>query len=124
MSRPRFLFGAAIAALSIGHAASAADAPRFTIDGRPIADASGPDPYTNPAALEGYLGDGFLTRLLNYYKLEMGHDGAAAGPQRAVAAAFGLSAGSEAIPPYPFAEWPYGGTSNLGSTRPNSVDSR
>ena len=27
------------------------------------------------------------------------------------------------MPPYPFAEWPYGGTSNLGSTRPNSVDS-
>src|SRR5581483_6243568 len=29
----------------------------------------------------------------------------------------------ESTPPMPFAEWPYGGTTNLGVTRPSSVDS-
>ena len=29
----------------------------------------------------------------------------------------------QSTPPYPFTEWPYGGTTNLGVTRPSSVDS-
>ena len=81
------------------------------------------DPYNNPAALERYLGDDFLTRLFNYYKLEIGHDTAPSDPSAPPSRRAEYPPAPESIPPHPFAEWPYGGASNLGSTRPNSVDS-
>ena len=38
------------------------------------------DPYKNYACLEPYLGTEFISRLINYYKLEWGHAGAPADP--------------------------------------------
>jgi hypothetical protein len=81
-----------------------------------------PAPY--PKDWDKRIGDDPLTRFFNYYFLESGHDGpppdpAALPPRRA-----GWGASSpEPIPPYPFTEWPYGGTTAIGVSRPNTVDS-
>jgi len=95
-----------------------------TVDTAMAADA-GCDPYKNYACLEPYLGTDFLSRVINYYRLEWGHDSAPADPK----APPGRRPESEvpptpqSIPPMPFTEWPYGGTTNLGVTRASSVDS-
>ena len=83
------------------------------------------DPYANYSCLDAYLGDDFVTRLYRYYALEWGHDGPPTDPKAPP------SRRSEAIwpstpettPPIPFTEWPYGGTTAIGVTRPGSVDS-
>jgi hypothetical protein len=38
-------------------------------------------PYKNYDCLDAYLGDGFLERLINYYKLEWGHEAPPADPK-------------------------------------------
>ena len=38
-------------------------------------------PYKNYDCLDAYLGDGFFERLVNYYRLEWGHDGPPADPK-------------------------------------------
>ena len=81
------------------------------------------DPYQNYEALEPYLGTGFFQRLYNYYELEMGHDGPPQDPKAPPSRRPDFPPAPVSTPPMPFAEWPYGGSSNLGSTRPNSVDS-
>jgi hypothetical protein len=83
------------------------------------------DPYLDYKCLDPYLGDDFFTRFIRYYQLEWGNGVApsdpSAPPGRRSDAAWPPT--PQAQPPMPFTEWPYGGTQNIGVTRPNSVDS-
>ena len=83
------------------------------------------DPYLDYKCLDPYLGDDFFTRFIRYYQLEWGKGVApsdpSAPPGRRSDAAWPPT--PQAQPPMPFTEWPYGGTQNIGVTRPNSVDS-
>src|SRR5271155_2589667 len=83
------------------------------------------DPYLDYKCLDTYLGQDFTTRLLRYYQLEWGRGAAPPAPRappgRRSDAAW--PATPQSSPPMPFTEWPYGGTQNIGVTRPNSVDS-
>jgi hypothetical protein len=83
------------------------------------------DPYVNYKCLDAYLGDDFATRFYSYYALEWGRDAAPsdpkAPPSRRSDAVW--PATPQSTPPMPFTEWPYGGTTTLGVTRPGSVDS-
>jgi hypothetical protein len=81
------------------------------------------DPYKDYSCLDSYLGDDFITRFVNYYRLEWGHDSAPADPKAPPSRRDYWPPAPESTPPMPFAEWPYGGTTNLGVTRPSSVDS-
>jgi hypothetical protein len=81
------------------------------------------DPYKDYSCLDAYLGDDFLTRLINYYRLEWGHDSAPADPKAPPGRRADWPTTPQSTPPMPFAEWPYGGTTSLGVTRPNSIDS-
>jgi Putative beta-barrel porin-2, OmpL-like. bbp2 len=83
------------------------------------------DPYVDYKCLDAYLGDDFLTRFARYYQLEWGKAAApsdpSAPPSRRSDAAWPPT--PQSSPPMPFTEWPYGGSENIGVTRPNSVDS-
>jgi hypothetical protein len=83
------------------------------------------DPYLDYKCLDKYLGDDFFTRFYRYYELEWGKAVApsdpSAPPSRRSDAAWPPT--PQSSPPMPFTEWPYGGTENIGVTRPNSVDS-
>ncbi len=83
------------------------------------------DPYADYKCLDAYLGDDFFTRFVRYYQLEWGKAVApsdpSAPPSRRSDAAWPPT--PQPSPPMPFTEWPYGGTENIGVTRPNSVDS-
>jgi hypothetical protein len=83
------------------------------------------NPYADYSCLNVYLGEDFLTRLYRYYALEWGHDGPPtdpkAPPSRRPNADWPVA--PQSTPPMPFTEWPYGGTTPIGVTRPNSVDS-
>jgi hypothetical protein len=81
------------------------------------------DPYKNYTCLDRYLGDDFITRFINYYRLEWGRDSAPSDPKAPAGRRDYFPPMPENIPPIPFTEWPYGGTTYLGVTRPNSVDS-
>ncbi len=118
----RFLLaGVSLAAIGLFNAAHAADAslPGKAPDGCPRVV----DPYKNYACLDAYLGTDFMSRLINYYRLEWGHDTAPADSKAPPGRRADWPATPESIPPYPFTEWPYGGTTSLGVTRPSSVDS-
>jgi hypothetical protein len=82
-----------------------------------------PDPYVNYSCLDTYLGTGVGERLLNYYSLEMGHAVPPSDPNAPPGRIADWPATPETVPPMPFSEWPYGGTTALGVTRPDSVDS-
>src|SRR5215470_15622593 len=85
-------------------------------------DCRAPDaPYRDYDCLDAYLGDGFLERLINYYRLEWGHEKAPANPKAPSARRTGWPDAPATTPPYPFTEWPYGGTTAIGVTRPASV---
>ncbi len=87
-------------------------------------DCKAPDaPYKNYDCLDAYLGDGFFERLINYYKLEWGHEGPPADPKAPAARRAGWPDAPATVPPYPFTEWPYGGATSIGVTRPSSADS-
>src|SRR5580658_457835 len=86
-------------------------------DGKPV------DPYTNYACLDNYLGEDFFTRLWNYYKLEYGQPGAPTDPNAPPGRRDYWPATPETTPPMPFTEWPYGGVTPIGVTRPGSADS-
>jgi Putative beta-barrel porin-2, OmpL-like. bbp2 len=87
-------------------------------------DCRAPDaPYKKYDCLDVYLGDGFLERLINYYRLEWGHEKPPADPKAPSARRAGWPDAPTTTPPYPFTEWPYGGTTSIGVTRPASVDS-
>ena len=80
-------------------------------------------PYKNYDCLDKYLGDGFFERLANYYRLEWGHDAAPADPKAPPSRRPTWGPAAQTAPPMPFTEWPYGGSTNIGTTRPSSVDS-
>src|SRR6202521_4123423 len=81
------------------------------------------DPYKNYECLDAYLGEDFFTRFFNYYRLEWGKDGPPSDPKAPPSRRAGWPATPMTTPPMPFTEWPYGGTENLGVTRPSSTDS-
>ncbi|SDI26489.1 MULTISPECIES: outer membrane beta-barrel protein [Bradyrhizobium] len=83
----------------------------------------GGDPYKNYNCLDAYLGSDFFSRFINYYRLEWGHDAAPADPKAPPSRRADWPGTPQTIPPYPFTEWPYGGSTALGVTRPSSVDS-
>jgi hypothetical protein len=83
------------------------------------------DPYLDYKCLDTYLGDNFATRFVRYYQLEWGKAVAPSDPDappgRRPDNAWPPT--PQSSPPMPFSEWPYGGSQNIGVTRPNSVDS-
>jgi hypothetical protein len=84
------------------------------------------DPYKDYSCLDTYLnkdGDDPFDRMINYYKLEWGKFAAPANPNAPAGRRDGWPATPQSTPPMPFTEWPYGGTQNLGVTRPASADS-
>ncbi len=81
------------------------------------------DPYKDYNCLDDYLGSGVFERLYNYYKLEYGQAGPPVDPNAPASRVDGWPATPVTIPPMPFTEWPYGGTTSLGVTRTASVDS-
>src|SRR5258708_8175945 len=64
-----------------------------------------------------------MSRLATYYRLEWGHDTAPADPKAPDGRRADWATTPESTPPMPFTEWPYGGSTNLGVTRPGSIDS-
>ena len=86
--------------------------------------AKGPcDPYKNFECLDDYLGTGFWERLVNYYKLEWNQPAGPSDPKAPPARREDFPPAAQTTPPMPFTEWPYGGTTSIGVTRPGSVDS-
>ncbi|WP_245286915.1 outer membrane beta-barrel protein [Bradyrhizobium sp. Tv2a-2] len=81
------------------------------------------DPYKNYSCLDSYLGDDFITRFINYYRLEWGHESAPSDPKAPPSRRAYWPTTPESTPPMPFTEWPYGGTTSLGVTRSGSIDS-
>ena len=114
------LAGASLAAMGLMGGAYAADASLTTKT--PVCRGV-VDPYKNYACLDTYLGTTFWERFFNYYRLEWGHDSAPADPKAPPSRRAEWPATPQTTPPMPFTEWPYGGTTNLGVTRPSSVDS-
>jgi Putative beta-barrel porin-2, OmpL-like. bbp2 len=82
-----------------------------------------PDPYKNYACLDDYLGTSVADRFYNYYRLEWGEAGPPTDPNAPPGRKAGWSPAPQTIPPMPFTDWPYGGTTALGGTRTGSVDS-
>ena len=110
-----------LGALALIHDAAAADAAPA-----PAATASAPakcDPYKSYECLDDYLGNGFWERLGNYYMLEWGQAGPPTDPKAPPQRRDYFPPAAQSIPPMPFSEWPYGGTTSLGVTRTGSVDS-
>jgi hypothetical protein len=113
----KFLLAAvSLAAFGLADAAFAGDTPP------PIGE-TWCDPYKNYSCFEPYLGNDFITRLINYYRLEWGHDAAPADPKAPPSRRDYWPATPESTPPMPFTEWPYGGSTAIGVTRPSSIDS-
>jgi Putative beta-barrel porin-2, OmpL-like. bbp2 len=117
------LAGVSLAAMGlIGSNAFAADTPAPALTKTPVCKGV-VDPYKNYACLDAYLGTTFMERLFNYYRLEWGHEAAPADPKAPPSRRADWPATPQSTPPMPFAEWPYGGSTNLGVTRPSSADS-
>ena len=115
--RKYLLAGASLVAImGMGGAANAGDT-------LPPAGKTFCDPYKNYGCLDSYLGSDFFTRFINYYRLEWGKDSAPSDPKAPASRRDAWPATPQSIPPMPFSEWPYGGTTSIGVTRPNSVDS-
>ena len=110
------LAGVSLAAISLSGVAQAADAGKGACP-------YGGDPYKDYNCLDPYLGTDFISRFINYYRLEWGHDAAPADPKAPPSRRAEWPTTPESTPPMPFAEWPYGGSTNLGVTRPSSADS-
>jgi hypothetical protein len=81
------------------------------------------DPYSNYNCMDDYMGGDFLSRLGNYYELEMGHAAPPTDPNAPSSHRDGWPATPESTPPMPFTEWPYGATTSIGVSQPNAVDS-
>jgi hypothetical protein len=118
MMKRLLLTGASLAAIGFAGVAFAADAAKA-----PAGCTGAVDPYKNYACLEAYLGTDFMSRLVNYYRLEWGHEAPPVDPKAPPGSRADWPPTPQSIPPMPFTEWPYGGTTNLGVTRPSSVDS-
>src|ERR1700760_2208523 len=96
------LAGVSLAAFAVTGAAHAGDT-------LPPMNKSWCDPYKNYACLDSYLGTDFVTRFVNYYRLEWGKDAAPADPKAAPSRRAYWPDTPESVPPMPFTEWPYGG---------------
>jgi hypothetical protein len=81
------------------------------------------DPYKNYSCMDASLGTGFWERLYNYYALEWGQSGAPVDPKAPESRRADWPPAAQTTPPMPFTEWPYGGTTPIGVTRPGSADS-
>jgi len=112
------LAGILLAAMGFADVALAADAAKAPAGCKVVVD-----PYKNYACLEAWLGTDFMSRLVNYYRLEWGREAAPVDPKAPPGSRADWPPTPQSIPPMPFSEWPYGGTTNLGVTRPSSVDS-
>jgi hypothetical protein len=110
------LAGVSLAAIGLSNVAQAADPGKGPCP-------YGGDPYKNYNCLDAYLGTDFLSRFINYYRLEWGHESAPADPKAPPSRRDYWPATPQSTPPMPFTEWPYGGTTTIGVTRPSSVDS-
>jgi hypothetical protein len=110
------LAGVSLAAIGLSSVAQAADPGKGPCP-------YGGDPYKNYNCLDPYLGTDFLSRFINYYRLEWGHEAAPADPKAPPGRRAYWPGTPQSTPPMPFAEWPYGGSTNLGVTRPSSADS-
>jgi hypothetical protein len=119
--RKILLAGVSVAAIASNGAVHAADAPLPMK--APVGCTRASDPYKNYNCLDAYLGDEFITRFVNYYRLEWGHDAAPSDPKAPAGRRDGWPTTPQSTPPMPFTEWPYGGATSLGVTRPGSVDS-
>jgi hypothetical protein len=108
------LAGVSLAAIGLSSGAQAADPCPY-----------GGDPYKNYSCLDPYLGTDFLSRFINYYRLEWGHEAAPSDPKAPPSRRpeSEVPPTPQSTPPMPFTEWPYGGSTNLGVTRPSSIDS-
>jgi hypothetical protein len=114
------LAGVSLAAMGLVSGAKAADLPRTA----PANCTRGAvDPYKDYSCLDAYLGTDFMSRFLNYYKLEWGHESAPSDPKAPAGRREGWPTTPQSIPPMPFTEWPYGGSTAFGVTRTSSVDS-
>jgi hypothetical protein len=109
---------AAPTTVSLVPAAAPAPAPTPAVD-----CGKDPDPYKNYSCLDAYLGDNVAERFVKYYSLEMGHSSAPSDPNAPPGRIADWPATPETTPPMPFTEWPYGGTTAIGVTRPGSIDS-
>jgi hypothetical protein len=89
----------------------------------PVDCSKNPDPYKNYQCLDAYLGTDVVDRLMNYYKLEWGKAGPPSDPNAPAGRIADWPATPESTPPMPFTEWPYGGATPIGVTRPGSIDS-
>src|ERR1700694_2298555 len=105
------LAGVSLAAIGLSNVAQAADPGKGPCP-------YGGDPYKNYNCLDAYLGTDFLSRFLHYSRLEWGHEAAPADPKAPPGRRAYWPATPEAVPPYPFTEWPYGGSPTPGGTRP------
>jgi hypothetical protein len=112
------LAGVSLAVIGMTDGARAADTNPPLIKGAHVCD-----PYKQYSCLDDYLGTDFMTRFINYYRLEWGRDAAPVDPKAPAGRRDYWPATPQSTPPMPFTEWPYGGTTNLGVTRPSSVDS-
>jgi hypothetical protein len=83
------------------------------------------DPYLDYKCLDTFLGENVFTRFFRYYQLEWGKAVAPSDPNAPPSArdASVWPKSPVSIPPMPFADFPYGGSPAIGTTRPNSVDS-
>jgi hypothetical protein len=114
----------ASAAVSSSALAQSSPPPGATTTATPPVDCSkNPDPYKNYTCLDTYLGSGVGERFFNYYGLEMGQSSAPSDPNAPPSRIADWPATPETTPPMPFTEWPYGGTTAIGVTRPGSIDS-
>lgn len=116
-----------IAAVDIASLGSALSQASQAVVSSPIAAkvecTSSSDPYKDYSCLDTYLGTNVAVRLYNYYRLEMGHAEAPTDPAAPSGRRDYWPATPVTVPPMPFTEWPYGGTTLLGVNRPASVDS-
>jgi Putative beta-barrel porin-2, OmpL-like. bbp2 len=114
MKKLLLLAGVSTAAICLVSAAQAADKCPY-----------GGDPYKDYSCLDPYLGSDFMSRFINYYRLEWGHEAAPADPKAPPSRRpeSEVPPTPQSTPPMPFTEWPYGGTTSLGVTRPSSIDS-
>jgi hypothetical protein len=116
------LAGVSLAAMGLINAAKAADAD-IPVKAPANCTRGVVDPYKNYSCLDTYLGTDFMSRFINYYRLEWGHDAAPSNPAAPAGRREGWPTTPQSIPPYPFTEWPYGGSTSFGVTRTSSVDS-
>src|SRR5947209_4180047 len=117
-----FLVAAAFAvALLLNGSVEAADVSAVLKAPAQSAEQASPAPY--PKDWDKRLGDDLFTRLVNYYALEWGRAEPPPDPRAPASRRAGWSPAPVTTPPYPFTEWPYGGATSIGVTRPNSVDS-